>query len=376
MTDRVSWEQALAWRMRRQYLLEPVPASDPVKVVHRLGGLHAQVLSSVELALWARTDGLTREAVEDALWRQRTLVKLWAMRGTLHVLPAADLGHWIAGLGTYESGWLWEPTMLELADLIGEALRGRQLTRAELGAAVARLSGSAGDAEALQGSWGGSLKPASFRGRLCFAPSQGQLVRFTNPATWLPSAPDTVDPAEALATITRRFLGAYGPAAAVDLGCWWGVNGRQAKRLLAPLGDAVTEVDVDGEPRWMLTEHVAGLAATAPVEGVVRLLPGFDQWVVCSARRDRGGSRPGPGLPALDPAFRTRIYRLQGWVSPVVLVDGRIEGVWKHQRKGRKLHVEVAPFGKLPKRTHRLLEAEAERLAAYFGGELTLSTVA
>jgi hypothetical protein len=75
----VSWEQALAWRMRRHYLVERASPDDLVAVVDRLRGLHAQVMSSVDLALWARIDGSERDAVADALWRQRTLVKLWAM---------------------------------------------------------------------------------------------------------------------------------------------------------------------------------------------------------------------------------------------------------------------------------------------------------
>lgn len=372
----VSWEQALTWRMRRQFLLERAPAADLVGVVERLCGLHAQVLSSVELALWARTDGLTCDAVRDALWRHRTLVKLWAMRGTLHVLPATGLGAWLAGFGTYREGrplyGLRDRHLLELADLVGKALHGRILTRAELADAVRELSDSAAMAEMLHGSWGSSLKPASLLGRLCFAPNQGQLVRFTNPATWLPTeAPLTGD---ARTAITRRFLGAYGPAAPADLAGWWGMNQGQARRMLAALGDAVTEVSVAGEPYWLRTDQVADLSSVAPVQNVVRLLPGFDQWVVCSARRDGSGSRPGPGLPALDPQYRSRIYRLQGWVSPVLLVDGRIEGVWKQQRRGRRLEVEVIPFRRLPHRIGRLVEAEAVRLATdYAGGELAFS---
>lgn len=373
----VTWEQALAWRMRRQYLLDRAPATDPVTVVDRLCGLHAQVLSSVELALLARIDGLTRDVVHDALWDRRTLVKLWAMRATLHVLPAAELGMWLAGLGAHRDGWplygLRDPRMLELAELVGRALHGNVLTRAELADAVERLSGSAVPAEVIHGSWGGYLKPASFLGRLCFAPNRGQLVQFTHPATWLPTAPEQPDADRALAAIVRRFLSTYGPASAADLAGWWGVNRRRASQLLAAVGDDVSEVSVDSEPYWMLTEHVAELASTEPVTDVVRLLPGFDQWVVCAWRRDGGGSRPGPGLPALDPAYRTRIYRLQGWVSPVLLVDGRIEGVWKHQRSGRRLRVDVTPFHTLPRRTRRLLEDEAERLARYTGGELSLS---
>ncbi len=369
----VSWEQALAWRMKRQHLLERAALTELSAVVGRLCGLHAQLMSSVELALWARTDGLIRDDVRDALWRQRTLVKLWAMRGTLHVLPASDLGPWLSGLGCYRQGYdmygMRNPLMLELAGLVGRALHGELLTRAELAAAVGRLNGSAATEEVIHGSWGSHLKPASYLGQLCFGPSEGQRVRFTHPATWLHTAPELSDADDALATIAERYLAGYGPAASVDLGPWWGVNGRQAQRMLAALGEVATEVRIDGRPYWMAADQVADLQST-PTTNVVRLLPAFDQWVVGASRQGR--SRPGPVEPALDPAHRTRVYRRQGWVSPVVLVNGRMEGVWKHQRNGRKLQVEIESFRRLPRWARQPIEAEAERLAGFLGGELHL----
>lgn len=95
---KVSWEQALAWRMERQHLLERASSDRLVTVGDRLCGLHAQVMSSVELAPWDRTEGLTREAVRDASWRERAPVEPRAMRGTLHALPASGLGPWLGRL--------------------------------------------------------------------------------------------------------------------------------------------------------------------------------------------------------------------------------------------------------------------------------------
>ncbi len=53
--------------------------------------MQAQALSAAQLSLGVRVAGCTPRAVEHALWRQRTLVKTWTLRGTLHVLPAEDL---------------------------------------------------------------------------------------------------------------------------------------------------------------------------------------------------------------------------------------------------------------------------------------------
>jgi hypothetical protein len=285
--------------MRQQCLIERASPADLVAGVDPLRGLHAQLMSSVDLALWARIDGLEREAVADAPWRKRTLVKIWAMRATLHLLPAADLGIWIAGLGIWKPGtWpLKDPEAIPLASYIDKALRGKILTRTELAAAVTKLGATPKMVESLLGSWGGSLKPASYFGYLCSAPNDGQQVRFTHPATWLRKPPIQPDSNKAFDVLTARYLGTCGPATAVDLGRWWGINQTQAKRRLAALGDVASEVTIEGEWYWMLAKDIAELAATEPVD-VVRLLPAFDQWgSVCVPP---GSGAGGSEVPASD----------------------------------------------------------------------------
>lgn len=364
----ISWEQALTWRMRRQFLIERAPVDDLIAVVDRLRGLHAQIMSSVDLGLWARIDGLTPAIVSDALRKRRTLVRMWAMRSTLHVLPAADLGTWIAGLSIWKPGvWpLKDPESTAAAGYIDRALRGKILTRAELADAVTKLGAPSSIVKGLMGSWSAALRHASFSGSLCVAPGDGAQARFTHPSTWLRRKPRAIDRDRAFDILTAGFLGAYGPATAHDLGPrWWGINQGYAKRRLAALGEAATEITIEGKRYWMRTEDLADLEATEPIE-VVRLLPAFDQYVVCASQR----------VPALvDPKFRTRIYRQQGWVSPVLVVNGHLAGVWKYAQNGRVISVEVEPFAKLPRWTRAPIAAEAERLAAFLGGDLNLRGV-
>jgi uncharacterized protein YcaQ len=372
--ESLGWKQALAWRMARHHLVRRAPADDVLAVAARICGLHAQVMSSAELTLWARVEDLDLDTVREALWEERTLVKLWAMRGTLHLLPAGELGMWLAGLGTYrhylKPGWLrnfglTREELDRLVEAIGAALDGQLRTRAELGADVARLTGSAEIGERLQHSWGPYLKPASFRGLLCFGPGEGQRVRFTRPDSWVPGGVETVDPQEALRGITRRYLGAFAPATREDLARWWAVSPAEARRMLRALGEEAVEVDVEGEARWMLAAHAAEAARARP-RNAARLLPGFDQWVI-------GASRSAPAQ--LDQKHKARVYRPQGWISPVLLVNGRIDGVWRHERKGRALVVEIEPFEATPKWVRTQAAREARRLADFLGGELEVRWV-
>jgi hypothetical protein len=379
----LGWDQVAAWRAARHQLDERAPATAMLAVAGRVAGVHAQVMSSAELTLWARVEGLAPDAVRRALWEERSLVKTWAMRGTLHLLPAAEFPLWQAALSTrrpWEAG-AWQRgfgvTLAELErinDAVAEALDGRLLTREELATAVAELTGSPKLGDKLRESWGALLKPAAALGRLCFAPSQGQQVRFTRPDTWLGGWTDH-DPDEAMAEVTRRFLAASGPVTREDFARWWGIpSPAKGRRLLERLGDEVARVEVEGAAAYTLAADLPGLAkagraggkggSKAPGSRPVRLLPAFDQYVI-TATLQAEDLMPGP--------FKARVYRPQGWLSPVLLVGGRMEGVWRQEARGRRLAVTIEPFaGPLPARARRAAGAEAERLAAFTGGELEL----
>jgi uncharacterized protein YcaQ len=370
---RMRWSSVLAWRVRRQQLAERAPRAEALSVVERIAGLHAQLTASAELTLWARVSGLEREDVSRALWEERSLVKTWAMRGTLHLLPAPELGLWVAAQSAlkprYEVGsWLRHHGLTRehaeaMLAAIPAALDGRQLTREELAGEVARITRIAGLDGKLRGGFGDLLKPAAFRGDLCFAPSDGRNVRFARPDQWL-GRWEPLDVDEAVCAVTRRYLAAYGPANREALARWFGMTSpAQAGRWLKALADEAEAVRVDGEELVMLASDVEDAAAAEP-SGIVRLLPAFDHYTV-AAPRDRGAV-----LPARE---RARVYRPQGWLSPVLLVGGRMAGVWSHERKGDRLVVEVEPFARLKRAEKAGVQAEAEALAEFLGGELELA---
>lgn len=370
-TTALSWDQVLTWRVKRHHLGQRVSHDQLAAAIGRICCLHAQLLSSAELSLWARVDGVAQGEAERMLWTDRSLVKTWAMRGTLHLLPSEEYPLWQGALSAYRHylrpSWLrafgvTEEELEELLPAVGDALDGQLLTREELASAVADITGVPKLKAQLQDdSWGALLKPASFRGHLCFAPNEGKNVRFTSPRSWLGGL-EPVPADVALERMTRRYLGAYGPATRDDYGRWSAHTPAQAGRMIKGLGDEVAAVEVEGKRGWMLREHAEAAAATEPQRSV-RLLPAFDPWVIGASRHVDAYCQD---------QHRERVYRKQGWISPVVLVDGRMRGVWRHEAKRDRVVVSVEPFEELPKAARQGVEDEAARLADFLGGKLDL----
>lgn len=337
-----------------------------------LCGLHAQVMSSAELTLWSRVDAWRPTDLATALWKDRSLVKIWAVRGTLHLFPSAEHALWTAALRTSPASgagrWarylgISHQEMDALIEAIGDALEGRALSREELALEVSRRRRDRTLLEAMRHSWGGLLKPASYRGLLCFAPSDGQHVRFTNPRSWLGVDGSAPDPPEALREVIRRFVTTYGPVPLDEIGRWWSEGAAAgARRMMRALGDEVVEVSIEGTPAWAATNLIRKIVRHEPPRSV-RLLPGFDQYVIGSTKHS---SRLMPG------DHRARVHRQAGWVSAVLAVDGMLEGVWSWERKGSRLAVTIEPFRKQPSWVRTGAEGEAERLATHLGGSLEL----
>lgn len=350
---KTTWEQIFAWRLRRQFVKE-ADGADAVEVARRLCGVQTQVASSARLAVALRTG---TPDVERPLWQDRTLVKTWLMRGTLHLVPADELAGYCAALATLRS---WEKgswqrghgvTAAEtqaIIEAVPQALSGRALTREELVDAVVEVTGDAHLREALTSGWGALLKPLSRLGELCYGPPREGKVTFTTPRAWLPGWPGGLPPyEEAGVEVARAFLGAHGPAAPEMFDTWlFGGVGRKPvlRGWFAALAPELTEIEVDGARLLALTEHLDDLAATKPDENVY-LLPGFDQYILGAPRN----------LEALIPAeVKAKVSRQAGWISPVVIYRGRVAGVW--DPKG-----EVDLFEKVPE---KLLDAAFKRLPA------------
>jgi hypothetical protein len=247
---------------------------------------------------------------------------------------------------------------------LGRALDGSVMTREELAKDVGRITGCRKFAAKLaEGSWGTILKPAAFRGHLCFGPSRGQLVCFTRPGSWLKEQSAALDPQTATGMVARRFLAAYGPATCHDLARWWGGSGvSTARQWIAALGEEVSLIDLEGTQAWMLAADVQEIRDFQEKQSA-RLLPAFDQYVVAASRH---AERLLPGN------FRSRVYRPQGWISPVLLVNGHMEGTWRHTLKGNRIEVVIEPFVKVPQWARRGAEQEAGRLADFFASTLQL----
>ena len=369
MPVKVGRPQALAWRMRR-HLLEPVGDPPVEAVVGRLCGVQAQVASSAELAVRVRRAASSPGEVARALADGR-LIKTWAMRGTLHLLTP-EAGVAFLSLIAAAQPWArpsWQryfgvtPEVLQaLREAAREALDGTALTREELVSAIASRPGLGHVGEALRSGWGTLLKPLAWQGDLCFGPAQGARVTFMRPEAASPRWPGLPDPEQAAPVAITAYLGAYGPTTVEAFGNWMagGWFGRRRLRgWFEALGDRVAAVEVDGEAAWVLAEHADELASSSPT-AAVRLLPGFDQYVL----------GPGTADDTVVPAGRRgAVSRQSGWIAPVVVAGGRVGGTWELDGD----LVRVAWFPETGRPPAAALESEVGRLGGILGRGLGLA---
>jgi uncharacterized protein YcaQ len=366
----LTWDRVRAWRLGQHHLLERASRSDMLTVVRDIGVIQAQVMSAAELQLWARLQDITSADIQNALWKDRSLVKTWSIRGTLHLLAAADFPLYIAALSTlrhFEKP-AWQKAFVSLNTLnaiikgVQESLTDSGMTREQLADAVVAHTGNAELGEALRSGWGALLKPPAFKGHLAFGPNQGQNVTFVRPDLWLGEW-QTMDSGEAFKEIARRFLNAYGPATIDEFVRWIGLEPRDAKATFKALGDEIAEVDVEGWKAWVLTSAIPTIEQLSPTDNV-RLLPMFDPYVIAVARHSAS---------IMPEAFKGKVYRPQGWISAAVLVGGRIEGVWDTAKKRSQTTVTVEMFAPPTERVKQSIDAEAERLSKFLASDVAVT---
>ena len=342
--------------------------------MREVGGIHAQVQTSADLQLAARIEEVTQEDVRRALWRDRTLVKAWTLRGTLHLHPADELSLWFAARRAVAGGPQelaeWRDPAGVLHPAVGpdevqatrvavlDALDGRILTRGELAGEVGRTMGSTLHERLLSGF-------AFLLDELCQGPPRGNRVTFVRPDQWIEGW-KPVEEEEALREACRRYVHAYGPVRPSDFREWFApqeLKPANARLLFEALADELQVVDIEGREAQILAGDT-----TFSESQTLHLLPEYDVYVM--GFREREQLVPEPVKQQVAAHGRGRYEGPAG--VRFLVVDGVTTGLWERKKRGKRIELRVTPVRKLSRAQRSALDGEAERFGSFLGLEPVL----
>jgi hypothetical protein len=345
--------------LHRQLLLDHAER-DVVDTVEHLVGMQAQSPAAPYFGLWSRLAGFAVEDLVTAI-TDRTLVRSSLMRGTIHLVSAADcvalhpltrtiFERAVRGAPGVLAGSELEEVLADAADLLAE----RPRTLAELRKLLADRRPDA-DPE-------GMGRAARYLLPLVHVPPKGLWgqtgqARLTTVRAWLGR---DVAPSGDSAAMLCRYLAGYGPASAKDVQTWSGLTGW--RDVLAGL-ELRTFRDERGTELFDLPDAPLPDPDTpAPV----RLLPEYDNCL--RSHTDR--------LRVMSAESRAALFATKNDAPmPAFLVDGFVRGTWRLRQDRRTATILVQPFAPLTRRHAAAVVREAERLLGFAAPDIEDSRV-
>lgn len=339
-------------RLSAQGLVTPSFASAP-DVVRSFGAVQAQDYRASLWGIALRTRSAAEVDVERAI-AERSIVRTWPMRFTLHFVPAED-ARWMLRLltprivkrsaGRHRQLDLDEAVFAKSRQILERALRGGKLvTRAEAFALLGRAKIATAAQRGIH-----ILARLAMDGVLCFGAHRGKQPTFALLDEWIPRSRE-LDRDEALGELARRYFNSHGPATEHDFAWWSGLPLGPVRIALAVAKADLAERTIDGR-RYYEAHEVPSRRRRS---SLVHLLPPFDEYTV--AYRDRSAF--------LAPAHRART---QHGLTGVVAIDGRIEGTWKREARKEQVAITVELVAKQSATAVRALEAVAARYGRFLG---------
>ncbi|MFC6991658.1 winged helix DNA-binding domain-containing protein [Haladaptatus sp. GCM10025707] len=363
MTATLATTDCRRLRLRAQRLSAPV-LTDATDAVATVCGLQAQDAAAAALGVRVRTQDVTAVDIQHALFDDRTLVRTWCMRGTLHLVATEDVPWLLAVFGPVfvargrtrlaDLGFV-DADAESATGVLRDALVARgPLTRLELTETLQR-AGFEFDPKG-QATFH-LLRRAVLFGVLCkVAPEAGQeAYHLLNEWVPLESPPDRTT---CLAMLAQRYLAAYQPATLADFAAWSGLPMADVRQGWEAIETETTAVDVDGRELSILGDVASESLPEA--EPTLRLLPAYDTYLL-------GYENRAHAVSAEDEHY---IWPGGGLIRPTVISDGRAIATWKLDRSRVQPTVEVSPFSALSTPEERLLRAELTDLERFLDTSL------
>ncbi len=348
-------------------------------------GVQETPLGSAAIAFLARVQKLTPALLDRALFEDRTLACVWAMRGAPYVDPARDLGVFTVGALPFDQvsfkqslgGWSdalekvgLDPfeTLERMVSAAQALLDGRTLNVNDLRAGIYRrvrsLSRVKRPAFARDDMPEPLFRAVGTTGSVCIVAGRGTDAELARTDQWLGRTPPRPDLAEARAELTRRFLHCYGPATAQQFAEWTQRSLADAKKAFALIEEELVDVTVDRAKGWLLRRDLKTFSSPPEPTGV-RILPVQDPYL---QQRDRATVLP-------KEADRRKLWQaIRG--PGAILLDGEIVATWRARTKGTRLEVTIEFFGRLARPAREAISAAAEVIAPFRGLETAEVTVA
>lgn len=361
-------------RAHLQCLSSQCPHTELTEVVRAVCGIQAQLTAAMLLALRARVPDLTVPDVEQAI-AGRKLVRTWAMRGTLHIIPAEDVRWLIRLLGSrfiekgkarrLQLGLDEEISAKGMTALAKILKQGSPLTRGEL---VEKLRDHGISLERRSQSPIHLINLAALNGIICLGPERehGEST-YVLMNEWIDSA-DPLPEDDALMQLARRYLTGFAPASPQDFAAWSGLTVTDAKKAWALLKkrDELIEVVInDQNPRTvsaLKSQEKLLRQAASSADSTVRLLPAFDTYLLGYANRD----------DLVRPEHRAYVYH-GGQTVPVVLVEGVAAGVWRYERQAKRLNITVHAFEQFTARIQEQIADQADDLGRFWDTSVSVA---
>ena len=343
-------------RLLNQHIASP-RCQHPADVVTALGAMQGQDFPGALWSIGLRLPDATEPSVEEAFAR-RKIVRTWMMRGTLHVVAAADV-RWMLILLSPRIIANAAPRcrQLQLDDkifgrcrkLFAQALKGdRQLTRD----AMLELLEHEGISTAGQRGYHILWRMAQ-EGLICFGARSGKEHTFALLDDWVKPAKPMAREA-ALAELARRFFTGHGPATLADFVGWSGLKVAEARAGLDAIATKLSRQDIDGVTCWM----PSNVPEPKTSSQLVHLLPGFDEYLL--GYKDRRAVLDARHAPKIVPGGN-------GMFLPTLIINGRVAGTWKRAFKKKSVVMAVSLFTALKKAEKESLAMAVERYGKFVG---------
>jgi len=319
----VSWQQINAHVLRKQHLTDASQSDDVAVVAADVCGLHATEARSPYLSSLSRTVSFSRDALDSALYRTKSLARIRCVRRTIYIHPKERVAT------------IHAATRVLNEATVGQRLRYYGLSQTDYDACtrdiLRLLEGQAMTSREINAALDSSLPVSAVVGNLC---DTMRLVRVGAPSGWTDRSqcyarladwmPDvdlgSVDVEVSRAAVARWYLTAFGPATVTDMGWWTGLGKTRVRRALESLDDEVVEMSLPGisETGYLMRAEEQDLVASDPLVGEARLLPVLDAYTMGYRLRQR----------FLDDAHVPYLYDRAGNGTSIILVNGRAAGVW------------------------------------------------